>query len=137
MFGLLTGGAMTWIKIALVAVVVAAVAGFWLHYTSVLKERQALAVQVAQQTEALQNWQDQWDQMRQALAEADSLRREARKPYDQMVQLVERHDWDRMATGRPTLLARLINRGTAERFRVFECITDTDCPLEADPAPSD
>lgn len=134
MFGL---GILSWVKVAAgIALVTVIGLGYW-HYTSLLSEREALRVQTEIQSQELNQWAQRWEETRAALERIEELRREARKPYVELERILAEHDLAALAKAKPGLIEHRVNRATAERFRMFECVTDPDCAPGADQAPGD
>ena len=124
------------IKMALVAALVALVgAAFW-HYTIVKNERdsalaQAGALKVANQVQhatidaqssRLLDFKESEQKMQETLEALAQSQQDAAQ-YQKELNDVLNRDLDRISAGKPSMLERRINRGTARVLGMFECAT--------------
>ena len=130
----LPGGA----KMAMLAAVAVAVAMFYWHYTVVKGERDAAmaqvgALQVANSVQVstihslesvVEEWAAQASQMQETLGAMQEAQVEANKHQRRIADVLGKHDMEVLALGKPVLVERVINRGTADVFSMFESVTE-------------
>ena len=125
-------------KIAMVAVVAALAGGAWLYHSKVVAERdaainKAAALQVAKevqdatiaaQKDAIARWKEAERRMQETLEELAKAQQDAAQYQKELNDVLSKHDLDRLSEGKPGMLERRINRGTARVLRMFEHATD-------------
>lgn len=118
----------------------------YVHYTSVLSDRVRLEAEnrvletavetqhgtIDAQAEAIRQWQEAQETMRQTLEEAARVGREAADETRRLNDTLSRNDLGRLTRGRPSLVEDRVNRGTSRTLRLLECATDPGRPGCAD-----
>ena len=125
------------IKMLMVGVLVAAAAGLYFHYQSVVNERNAALQQVGALTlakrvqddtiAALEANNDEW---KQALSDFQATMNEVAtnqikntEHVRKLENVLSRHDLHALSLAKPVLVERVINNGTRDVFRMFESAT--------------
>lgn len=125
------------IQMAVLAAVVVGAGLFFWHYTDVKDQRDAALAQVgALQTahevqadtidtlrDALDEWNAQADKFQATLEALAEAQKTANAYTKRMNDVLSKHDLERLAKGKPGLIERRINDGTASIFRMFESAT--------------
>ncbi len=136
MFAGLLGG--MGLKLALMAVLVTAIGGFYWHYTVVKGERDtalmavgalevAAAVNIAtikDQEKAIGQWADAQAQMQATLNALAQAQVEANETARKLNDVLGKHDLHALSLAKPGLIERRINRGTAAVLGLFESESD-------------
>lgn len=125
------------IKLALVGIVVAALGGFYWHYTTVKADRDAALAKVGalvlankvqrgtikNQERAIGNWAKAQKQMQQTLNELAQNQARAAETARRLNDVLAKHDLHALSLAKPGLIERRINRGTSSINRMFEQAT--------------
>ncbi len=105
------------------------------HYSRLLEDNSALSATVAKLetalgveqlsvlslTESVKEWEAAEAAARKALAEQTRIASRAREELRRLDEIFSRHDLAGMARGKPDMVERRLNDGTARIFRMLEC----------------
>lgn len=136
MFGLSLGS--LGLKFALLAILMTAIGGFYWHYTVVKGERDtalmavgALEVAAAvnsatikDQEKAIDEWAVAQVRMQATLDAMAQAQVDANETAKELNDVLGKHDLHALSLGRPGMVERRINRGTANVLRLFESESD-------------
>lgn len=139
MIGILSalGGATSAIKMAAIGLAVGLIAAAWLHYQSVVADRDAAMVnsgklEIALQVEraatvaalaAIDEWREAMATMTETVELMADEQHEANEQTRRLNNVLSKHDLEALSLAKPGLIERRINSGTADIFGMFESVT--------------
>lgn len=138
MFGI-SLGTIKWALIGLAALAIVTVVGLgYRHYTSLLEERAALRVEVAQlnnavelqkkviaqKDEAIAAWRKKLEAAQEAYKQMEEAQRLAVKELERINDLFAKHDLSKLLQRKPGLLERRINDAIDRARRMFRDATE-------------
>jgi hypothetical protein len=148
MFGLL-GMIPSGLKLAFGIGLIVAVAAAWLHYKSVVSDRDTALAEVgsltlakvvqdatiSEQKKALDEWKESTAAFQKKLAELTAAQLEASREARRLNDVLARHDLHALSLAKPGLIEPRINSGTADILRLFESATGSNDRINANRPP--
>lgn len=81
----------------------------------------------------IQEWEEAAREMNKTIEELARVQRSAASETRRLNDVFSKHNLEALATRKPSLVERAVNRGTADALRLLECATGggSDCPSGA------
>lgn len=124
---------MFYVKALVAAVVMGALLLGYNHYNNMLADLMAVQSELSLKkventllSEAKESWKLQAEVLSQAMTEMAETEAESEIEIERLTDVQRDHDIGVLAEGRPGLIERRVNRGTARIFRMFEDVTAAD-----------